>query len=107
MCYACFMVTRDDSEELNQNNDYMSCVTGITGITGTTYFTQNIIINISKEFVHAVYEADSKYKKKCQLWPQHISKTSWTQLSINQVSRKICNILTCPINFGAVFNLHG
>ena len=35
--YASFMLTSDSAEELNQNYDGMSCVTGVTGTIGTTF----------------------------------------------------------------------
>ena len=45
------MLTQDSAEELNQNDDDMSCVTGVTCTTGTT-------------FRHAVDEAPSESKTK-------------------------------------------
>ena len=46
--YDYFMLTQYSAEELNQNDDDMSCVTGITGITGTSFFTQDRRIDIPK-----------------------------------------------------------
>ena len=37
MWYASFMLTQDSEEYLNQNDDDMSCVTGVTGITETSF----------------------------------------------------------------------
>ena len=39
MYYAYFMLTQYYAEELNQNDDDMSCVTGVTAITGNTFYT--------------------------------------------------------------------
>ena len=45
------MLTPDSAEELNQNYDDMSCVTGVTGTTGTI-------------FVHSLDKAKSESKTK-------------------------------------------
>ena len=64
MYYASFMITQDSAEELNQNDDDISCVSGSTGTTGTTFHTQQTQFNIPSEFGHAVDEAQSEYKMK-------------------------------------------
>ena len=46
--YAAFMLTQDAAEELKQNNDDISCVTGVTGTTGTTFYTQHTRFDIPK-----------------------------------------------------------
>ena len=40
------MLTQYAAEQFNQNDDNMSCVTGIKGITGTSYFTQDILTDL-------------------------------------------------------------
>ena len=40
------MLTQDSAEELNQNNDDLSCVTEVTGTTGTTFYTDQTQFNI-------------------------------------------------------------
>ena len=37
MLYAAFIIIKDAAEELNQNHDEISCVTGVTGITRTSF----------------------------------------------------------------------
>ena len=64
MYYAYFILTQYSAEELNQNDDDMSCVTGVTGITGTTFYTQHTGFNLTKEFGHAAEEARSESKMK-------------------------------------------
>ena len=49
---------------MNQNNDDMSCVTGVTGTTGTKFYTQHTRFNIPKEIRHAVDESQIKSKTK-------------------------------------------
>ena len=62
--YAYFMLTQDSAEELNQNDDDMSCVTGVTCTTGTKFYTQHTQFNIPEEFGHAVDEAPGESKTK-------------------------------------------
>ena len=57
MYYASFMIILDAAEELNQNYDDKSCVTGVTGTTGTTFYTQHLRFNIPEELRHAVDES--------------------------------------------------
>ena len=47
---------------MNQNDDDMSCVTGVTVTTGTTFFTQNTQFNLLQEFGHVSDKAQSVYK---------------------------------------------
>ena len=44
------MLTQDSTEELNKNDDDVSCVTVVTGTTGTIFYTQHTGFNISVEF---------------------------------------------------------
>ena len=48
MYYDYFMLTQYSAEELNQNDDDRSCVTGFTGTTGNTFYTQHTLFNIPK-----------------------------------------------------------
>ena len=58
------MLTQDAAEELNQNDDYMSCATVLTDITGTKFYIQHTRFNPTKEFGHAVDEAQGESKTK-------------------------------------------
>ena len=51
------MLTQDAQEEINQNDDDMFCVNGVTGTTVTKFYTKNILLNIPKEFRHALDES--------------------------------------------------
>ena len=62
MCYASFILTEYAAEELNQNYDDVSCVTGFTDTTGTTFYTQYRKMGLYKTSGHAVGEPRSKYK---------------------------------------------
>ena len=64
MYYAYFMLTQYYAEELNQNDDDMSCVTGVTGTNGITFYSQHTRFNIPEEFGHTVYESQSDSKTK-------------------------------------------
>ena len=64
MYYDYFMLTQDSAEELNQNDDDMSCVTGVTCQTRTKFYTQHKRFNLPEELGHAVYEAQSRPKTK-------------------------------------------
>ena len=59
------MLTEYSEEELNQNDDDMSCVTGVTGTTGTKFYTQHTRFNLPEEFWHAIdkYQSVSKMKR--------------------------------------------
>ena len=58
------MLTQDSIEELNQNYDDMSCVTGVTGTTGISFFAWDRIIDLPEEFVHAVEVSETGYNRK-------------------------------------------
>ena len=44
--YASFMLTQDYAEELNQNDDDISCVNGVIGTTETTFYNQYTWFNL-------------------------------------------------------------
>ena len=52
--YDYFMLTQYSAEELNQNDDDMSCVNGVAGTTGNIFYTQHTGFNLPEEFWHAV-----------------------------------------------------
>ena len=64
MYYASLILKQYSAEELNQNDDDISCVTGFTGTTRNIFYTQHKRFNIPAEFGHAVDEAQSESKMK-------------------------------------------
>ena len=58
------MLTQDSAEELNKNDDDVSCVTVVTGTTGTIFYTQHTGLNLPEEFRNTVDEAQSESKMK-------------------------------------------
>ena len=83
MLYDSCMLRQDSSEELNQNGDGMSCVTGVTGITGTSYFTQDRRINLTEEFEHVVGES-----KTCSNKNPSIAALKHLQYKMNAINHE-------------------
>ena len=49
---------------MKQNDDYMSCVTGITGKTGTKFYIKHTRFDLLEEFGNAVDKSQSESKLK-------------------------------------------
>ena len=64
MYYAYFILTQYSAEELNQNDDDMSCETEVTVTTGATFYIQHTRFNLPEEFWHAADDAQSVSKMK-------------------------------------------
>ena len=58
------MLTQYSAEELNQNYDNMSCVTGVTVTTGITFYTQHTQFNIPEECRHTIDKSYIESKMK-------------------------------------------
>ena len=61
------MFIKDISEYCLQNDDYVSCVTGVMVINGPSFISQDRIIDLPAFFQHALEEADTEYRKKCSV----------------------------------------
>ena len=64
MFYAYFMLIKDVSEYFLQNDDDVSCVTGVTGITGPSFIAQDRRSDIQEFLVHALEEEATESKRK-------------------------------------------
>ena len=59
------MIIKPLTEDYIQNEDDVSCVTGVTEITGPLFISQDRRIYLPEFFQHAVEEVATESKKKC------------------------------------------
>ena len=59
ICYAYFFLVKAVPEDYLQNDDDISCVTGVTEITGPLFTTKYIRSDLLALFQHAVEEAET------------------------------------------------
>ena len=64
ICYAYFLLIKAVPQYYPQNDDDVSCVTGVTGITGPSLTTQYRRSDITEFFVNVVEEATTDSKRK-------------------------------------------